>query len=137
MVSYIRIHIFLLRDNKTNSSDKIFDKVILIIINSSAPVSVTVCKELLIKLQGRMFPQYKQHHKFCSVRKKKGAYAKIKTIFQTSKEPFFGKSQITPMKLKHIQRSPYQQNAADSAFIFILSPLNKLVCSRKLKAFIL
>lgn len=35
---------------KTNSNDKIFDKVILIIINSSAPVSVTVCKELLMKL---------------------------------------------------------------------------------------
>lgn len=40
----------LLEITKTNNKDKIFDKVILITINSSAPVSVTVCKELLMKL---------------------------------------------------------------------------------------
>lgn len=33
--------IFFREITKTNSNDKIFDKVILIIINSSAPVSVT------------------------------------------------------------------------------------------------
>ena len=41
---------FLCEITKTNNNDKILDKVILIIINSSAPVSVTVCKELLMKL---------------------------------------------------------------------------------------
>ena len=60
-----------------------------------------------------MFPHDKQRNKFRKVRKKKGAHAKSKTIFQTGKYPFFRKSQITPGRFKHIQRNPYEQNAAD------------------------
>ena len=49
------LYIFFLETIKTNNNDKIFDKVILITINSSAPVSVTVCKELLIKLLNKCY----------------------------------------------------------------------------------